>query len=236
MVLEKGMPYLVTMQGTYSAWGGIAAPGSKSGTPEPAPMFPSPQGANKAVGIDPEFTFAWPQGSKQERSPEPAPRRQGAIEISLDGGKTWRHPSSTAPFNATDHKYAYELMGDGNALQVRLLDNPYSDNYGRVQILVMPAKPTAIPLYRHYNVAGVDHLYTTSQSESNTAPGGGWAKEGVCCEVLPTQSPGSIPLYRLYHRSGVNHFYTTNAAEKQNALASLGYADEGIAGYVYPAQ
>lgn len=138
MVLKRGRPYLVTMQGTYSAWRSLANPGTKSGKPDPAPMFPSPKGANQQVGIDPEFVFAWPNDSGLEKSPEPSPRRGSNIEVSLDGGKTWKHPSSTAPFNATDHKYTYELMGDGNALQVRIADKPYGDNYGRVQIFVLP--------------------------------------------------------------------------------------------------
>ncbi len=139
-VLERGTPYLLTMKGTYSAWGSLAIPGANSGKTEPAPMFPSPKGANQQVGIDPEFVFAWPKGSGLERSPEPAPLRNSTIEVSLDGGKTWKHPTSTAPFNATDHAYNYELAGDGSALQVRLVDNPHSDNYGRVQISVQPAE------------------------------------------------------------------------------------------------
>ncbi len=138
-VLKRGTPYLLTMQGTYSTWGNIATPGAKSGKPESAPMFKSPKGANLQVGLDPEFVFAWPKGSGLERSQEPSPRRNtGSIEISLDGGKTWKHPSSTAPFNATDHKYTYELMGDDNVVQVRLLDKPHADNYGRLQIFVLP--------------------------------------------------------------------------------------------------
>jgi acetylornithine deacetylase/succinyl-diaminopimelate desuccinylase-like protein len=136
MKLEKGKRYRVTMQGTYSLWAGIAPPGAKSGPPEPAPMFPSPNGANKQVGVDPEFVFAWPKGSSLEHSPQPAPLRNSSIEISLDGGQTWKHPSNTAPFNATEHKYVYELMGDDNVLQVRLRDAPYSDNYGRVRIFL----------------------------------------------------------------------------------------------------
>ncbi|MFE8605467.1 hypothetical protein [Archangium violaceum] len=61
-----------------------------------------------------------------------------AIQVSLDGGKTWKHPASTASFNATDHRYTYELMGEDNALQVRFSDNPISDNSGRVQIFLLP--------------------------------------------------------------------------------------------------
>ncbi|HYO73619.1 MAG TPA: hypothetical protein VEU33_46895, partial [Archangium sp.] len=137
-LLERGKPYRVTMLGTYNVWGNMAPLGAKSGKPEPTPMFPSPKGANKEVGLDPEFVFAWPKGTSPDKSPAPAPRRDSLIEVSLDGGKTWKHPSSTEAFNATDHRYTYELTGDGNALQVRLRDKPYGDNSGRVQIFVLP--------------------------------------------------------------------------------------------------
>ena len=36
----------------------------------------------------PQIVSTWPKGHAMEKSPEPAPRRFGAIEISLDGGKT----------------------------------------------------------------------------------------------------------------------------------------------------
>ena len=42
---------------------------------------------------------------------------------------------------------------------------------------------------------------------------------------------GAVPLYRL--NNGPNHFYTTSAAERDDAIASLGYVDEGVAGYVW---
>ncbi|MFP2924581.1 hypothetical protein ACLESO_05070 [Pyxidicoccus sp. 3LG] len=140
LVLKKGWPYLVTMQGTYNVWGGNIVPGAKSSQPEPAPMFPSPKGANHNTGFDPEFVFAWPKGHALEKNPEPAPRRFGAIEISLDGGKTWKHPASTAAFNTTEHKYGYELTGGDSALQVRIADKPVADNSGRLQIVVVPAE------------------------------------------------------------------------------------------------
>ena len=136
MVLKRGETYRVTMQGTYSMWSNFAAPGKRSGKPEPTPMFPSAKGTNTVVGLDPEFYFAWPMGSSFDTSMEPAPRRSALIEVSLDGGKTWKHPSSTEPYNAAEHKYTYELTGEDNPLQVRNIDKPVGDNYGRVQIVV----------------------------------------------------------------------------------------------------
>ncbi|MFY1825982.1 hypothetical protein ACN47A_08725 [Myxococcus fulvus] len=138
--LKKGWPHLVTLQGTYNVWGADIVPGLNSQQPEPAPMFPSPSATNRNVGFDPEFVFAWPKGHAMEKSPEPAPRRASAIELSLDGGKTWKHPASTAAFNAKEHKYGYELTGEDAALQVRIADKPVADNSGRLQIVVVPAE------------------------------------------------------------------------------------------------
>ncbi|KAF8163805.1 hypothetical protein B0H34DRAFT_795455 [Crassisporium funariophilum] len=46
----------------------------------------------------------------------------------------------------------------------------------------------------------------------------------------------AVPLYRTWSASGSDHFYTTSAEEHQNAFTNLGYADEGIAGYIFPTQ
>ncbi|WP_309896544.1 hypothetical protein [Archangium sp.] len=137
-VLEKGKPYRVTLQGTFNVWGADIVPGGKSSQPEPAPMFPSANAANRNVGFDPEFVFAWPKDHPMDKSPEPAPRRQGMIELSLDGGKTWKHPATTAAFNATEHRYTYEVTGAGSALQVRMADKPVSDNSGRLWVFLLP--------------------------------------------------------------------------------------------------
>ena len=139
-VLDKDKPYSLTIKGTYSVWRTLSPAGAKSGKAEPSPMFASPKGANKEVGLDPEFVFAWPQGSRQESSSAPSPRRLSTIEVSLDGGKTWTHPASTAAFDAAEHEYAYALTGIGNALQVRLVDSPAADNYGRLRLSVQPAE------------------------------------------------------------------------------------------------
>ncbi|HZH12802.1 MAG TPA: choice-of-anchor K domain-containing protein [Archangium sp.] len=135
LVLEQGKPYRLTMQGTYSVWSGFTGQGYLAMKPEPTPMFPSAKGENKQVGLDPEFVFAWPSGAAFDKSPEPAPRKSVLIEVSLDGGKTWKHPTTKDAFNP-EHKYTYELTGEGQALQVRNIDKPIGDNYGRIQITV----------------------------------------------------------------------------------------------------
>ncbi|WP_434348104.1 hypothetical protein ACN6A1_10325 [Myxococcus virescens] len=132
MVLKQGWPHLVTLQGTFNVWGNNIVPGPQSGQPEPAPMFPSPGVTNRNVGFDPEFVFA---GVKP---PATAPLRASSVQVSLDGGKTWKHPASTADFNAAEHKYTYDLTGEDAPLQVRFADAPVNDNSGLVRILVLP--------------------------------------------------------------------------------------------------
>jgi hypothetical protein len=138
-VLEKGKLYRVTMQGTYTVWGSNIDAGARSLQPEAAPLFPSPKGGTRNVGADPEFIFAWSKGHALEKNPEPAPLRNTIIQVSLDGGKTWKHPATPDSFSAKEHKYTYELMGDGNALQLRINDKPVSDNFGRLQIFLLPS-------------------------------------------------------------------------------------------------
>jgi hypothetical protein len=42
----------------------------------------------------------------------------------------------------------------------------------------------------------------------------------------------TAPLFRLYDTIQGDHLYTTSSAERDQAVATLGYTDEGIAAYV----
>jgi Repeat of unknown function (DUF5648) len=52
--------------------------------------------------------------------------------------------------------------------------------------------------------------------------------------ISATEQCGSTPLYRL-QSPAATQFYTTSAAERDNAINSLGFADEGVAGHVWAA-
>jgi len=73
------------------------------------------------------------------------------------------------------------------------------------------------------------HLYTI---DSNCEGFGRSALESQIGYVFSNQTAGTTPLYRLYNRTNGDHFYTTNAAEAANAVANVGYASEGVSGYV----
>lgn len=87
----------------------------------------------------------------------------------------------------------------------------------------------SVPFYRCYLGSGW-HLHTTSPT-CEDAPGA--INEGAAGHVATSQVEGTVPLYRLFRGAKLDHFYTTSAGERDYAVA-LGYADEGIAGYVYP--
>ncbi|KAG6852184.1 hypothetical protein C0991_002287 [Blastosporella zonata] len=41
------------------------------------------------------------------------------------------------------------------------------------------------------------------------------------------------PLFRAWHPIATDHFYTANPAEMKDAISKLGYADEGVTGYIF---
>lgn len=53
--------------------------------------------------------------------------------------------------------------------------------------------------------------------------------------MYSSQICGSIPLFRMYSNDMKDHFYTADAGERDRTIADGGYADEGILGYVLPA-
>jgi hypothetical protein len=62
---------------------------------------------------------------------------------------------------------------------------------------------------------------------------GGYAAEGIAGYPAATAESGTSPIYRLYSTRTRDHFYTTNLSERNQAIANVGYIDEGIVGYAY---
>ncbi len=62
----------------------------------------------------------------------------------------------------------------------------------------------------------------------------GVAPEATLGFWSPTPLCGAVPLYRLYSGASSDHFFTTSAPERDNAVATYGYRDEGVPGYVWP--
>lgn len=84
-----------------------------------------------------------------------------------------------------------------------------------------------VPFHRCYNPGGF-HLYTQDPACE------GYVLEGVLGYIATgSGTAGSAPLYRLYLPANGDHFFTVSAAERDNAVATYGYIEEGVAGYVW---
>ena len=146
-VLDDGQPYVVTVEGTYSAYNANQMAGLGGfvvcGSPEPAPLFPSPGVTNGRVGVDSEFRFANPLPGKKCQPKHGLVKHDTKVRFSTDGGATWFTPTATDAGAApdADHTYSYPVTGDGQALQARVQDSNYTDNYGQFKVTSAPAAP-----------------------------------------------------------------------------------------------
>ncbi|KAH6901599.1 hypothetical protein BKA70DRAFT_1568422 [Coprinopsis sp. MPI-PUGE-AT-0042] len=92
-----------------------------------------------------------------------------------------------------------------------------------------------VPLYRTYHLVLTDHFYTTNAVEKDAAIRQlGYFDEGIVGYVYPDTECGGHPLFRAYSAALGNHFYTMGQSEWENSVG-LGYAQEGIAGYLFAA-
>lgn len=94
------------------------------------------------------------------------------------------------------------------------------------------------------------YLYTTQQGDSRPffrckkVNNKRWMTTSTNCEnsggpeltvgyIAFEQECGAVPLFRLKNVPADAHFYTVSAPERDNAINNLGFADEGVAGYVW---
>ncbi len=137
-ILEQGASYLVTIEGTYSAWRAEDTRSFCNGTPEKKPMYPSPETKNGQVSGDAANAFAnpsvWPPGCKEK-----LPRSGSSLRFSLDGGENWFEPEPLDPTLRKEHRYDYKITGQGRPLLVGFVDKPTSDNFGQFKIQLQNA-------------------------------------------------------------------------------------------------
>ncbi|KIM36037.1 hypothetical protein M413DRAFT_20660 [Hebeloma cylindrosporum] len=97
-------------------------------------------------------------------------------------------------------------------------------------------EPQTVPLYRSFQPTVRDHFYTINKAESDNAVAKlGYSYEGITGYVYPptgSTCAGAAPLYRAYNPTIYDHFYTMSAPERDNAVANLGYSNEGVAAYI----
>ncbi|KAJ7741638.1 hypothetical protein B0H16DRAFT_1464357 [Mycena metata] len=124
-------------------------------------------------------------------------------------------------------------------------DQPFTDNFystdpraafvGTAARVFTSQELSTVPFFHLFDGTINDSFYTTSTFERDLALANGYVVGGPDTFIYPTQICGSIPFFRLYDSALTEHFYTTNAAVQASMLASGGWADEGVAGYVLDA-
>ncbi|KAJ6551004.1 hypothetical protein DFH09DRAFT_1168081 [Mycena vulgaris] len=94
---------------------------------------------------------------------------------------------------------------------------------------------STIPLHHMVNPTTFDRIYTTNTTEVNVLEKNGYGTAALepLYYIYPTQICGSVPFYRLSKLALHDHFFTASEIERIESIESQGYADEGIAGYVF---
>jgi hypothetical protein len=136
--------YFVSVRGTFSAWGKSELDtNGMCGTPEAAPIYPSPGVDNGRVGLDPEFTFAASKLSTYFCS-QSLPVHNQVVQMDNGTGFAHREPIGGVPSRPSyRHVYRYLIKGAGTASTFRsqMVDDPLTDNYGKLKIFVRLATP-----------------------------------------------------------------------------------------------
>jgi hypothetical protein len=138
--LESGSHYVVTVSGTYSAYGASLMNGQPGWHMCGRPVAPSRRSPD-LTGQDAELIFATPKPNAVHC---PAlPRHHANLQMSTDGGSTYAHVEPTggtpsAP--SSGHAYTYVLIGRGQQAAFRLVDSNTRDNYGKLAIDLHRAK------------------------------------------------------------------------------------------------
>ncbi|KAJ7918206.1 hypothetical protein B0H13DRAFT_2321686 [Mycena leptocephala] len=141
-------------------------------------------------------------------------------------------PSNAVPLYVTEQigvDYLYTIDNDDLTADIKV--HPYVFR-GTAARVFATRELSTVPFFRLFNPTLVEDLYTISVTERVLALESGYKDGGIISFIYPSQICGSIPFYRMYSSATAAHFYTINETDRDARLASGGWADEGIAGYV----
>ena len=139
-ILLAGHTYVLTVDGTIST----STPAETwdlrptCGTPENAPMFPSPSAPrNYKVGQDAAYIFSRPLPFGQRFCP-PLPSARPNFEIQVDTGSGFTHyePDGGPAFMDGEHVYTFTVQGQNQPVSFRYVDTNTTDNYGQLQVII----------------------------------------------------------------------------------------------------
>ncbi|KAJ7734981.1 hypothetical protein B0H16DRAFT_1892332 [Mycena metata] len=150
--------------------------------------------------------------------------------------ETCGDPTLAVPFHRLyDASIAHHLYCTGVA-NTLAFDNTHVWTYQALAAFVfVTQEESTVPLHQMVNPTTADRIYTTNATEVTALEKTGY---GVAALepgyfIYPTQICGSVPFYRLSKVAIHDHFFTASETERIAAIDSQGYADEGIAGYVF---
>src|ERR1039457_1980294 len=135
-------------------------------------------------------------------------------------------------FSASDDRW-FMTSNSEEITQVITYRKEFEQNTDEPQVHVFNEQAKGIvPLLRYVHNKSGDHFFTTDANEGATAVQAyGYASEGICCYIAPTQLSGTVPMYRLL--KGNKHRYVTSVDARDKATFEQGWKLEGIAGYVW---
>ena len=92
------------------------------------------------------------------------------------------------------------------------------------------------PVYRLYNAATQQHLWTMDPGEANRLVQSGWQQQGIGFRSYPYQVSGSVALYRLASANGgAYHTWTSDHDEYMRLCApGGGWVRQGIGAFIAP--
>ncbi len=117
--------------------------------------------------------------------------------------------------------------------------NPIQGAGGGLDVVVAKIDSNLSNRYRLFSDITKEHHYTTDLNEYTVLGTWGWVQEGIAHRVYTSPAPVDgvtpVPLYRLYHEGIRQHLWTSDRNE-YDVLATWGWTQEGIDGYILPAE
>ncbi|KAJ7336748.1 hypothetical protein DFH08DRAFT_964710 [Mycena albidolilacea] len=160
-----------------------------------------------------------------------------ALQSGRRSSETCGDPANAVPFyrsySPTDVDHYYTAGPDF----VNRFDSGWPLQ-GVAGFVFLTQEESTVPFYHIYSRTATDNYYTISTTERDAALKNGYinvTNGDPLTYIYPTQVCGSVPFYKLYNPTKLDNFYTTSESERLDFIASQGYIDVEIAGYVLPA-